>query len=146
MYFNRLCCCCGVVVQFSSGVSVVLVCGSGFVVWWACCWFVCGWLLLGVCLLVARVFRVVFLLLVVLFCFGLSAVLLSSWRCSCVVVLVLLLLVVWLLVCFSCAVHVARVFVLLVLFGGRCVAPPLFCSWWLWCVHDPGFFARCFSF
>jgi hypothetical protein len=96
---------------------LLLVCGAGDLVSLCVGCFVCGWLLLGVCL-VARVFLVVFLLLLVLFCFGLSAVLWSSWCWLCVVaravvLLVgcrgcvalsafLLLVVLWLLRCSGC--------------------------------------------
>ena len=138
MYFNRLCCCCGVVVQFSSGVSwcgVVLVC---FVVWWVlllwcvCCLF---WLVVWLCGCVRD--------FVVCCC--------RVWLCvSCVagVLCVLFLLSVLVLVC------VALSAVWWVLFSVRGFAPggvvvaPLFCCScvvWLvccsWCVS----LLRCFS-
>lgn len=78
---------------------------------WSVGCFVCGWCVVGVCLVC--VVSLVGVLLLVLFCFGLSAVLWSSWCWLCVVALLsvlLLLLVFWLVV----------VVVLLC---------PLFCSW-----------------
>ena len=150
--FLAVCCLCCVLCVYCFGCLVVWLCprfcGVASCVVVSCCW--------CVLLLVARVFLVVFLLLLVLFCFGLSAVLWSSWCWLCVVALlsVLLLLVgcrgcvalsaflllVVLLVCFSsCALHRPGVgcswFVCFSSgsFGGSwlgCFAPPLF--------HDPG--------
>lgn len=88
----------------------------------------------GVCLLVARVFRVVFLLLLVLFCFGLSAVLWSSWCWLCVVALLYVLLL--LVGCRGCVALSA--FLLLV-----CFAPPVRCT--VLVLVAPGWFVCCSS-
>ena len=152
-----LCCGAGDLVSLCVGCFVCVVC---------CFWCVvgCWWCVL---LLVARC---VVLLLLVLFCFGLSAVLWSSWCWLCVVALLsvllllvavgllvgcrgcvalsafLLLVVLWLLVCFpswlvllcvapSWLVHVApgSCVALLVVLGGSWSSSAVLCSWLIWC-------------
>ena len=153
VYFYCFWCCCGVVVQFSCGVSVLLLVCSGFVVCWVlllvcgvCCCssvgsvlFCCGPLFCGV--LVASC--------VLLVCFGWSAVLLVGCR-GCVALSAFLLLVVLLLLVVSpvrCTVLVLvapgwfmRLVVVLLVVGLLVLLSPLFlvrhdqarlwsCSW-----------------